>query len=35
MADNDGPVVIAYDGSEYAKAAIEQAGERCSTGSSR
>jgi nucleotide-binding universal stress UspA family protein len=28
MKDNDRPVLIAYDGSEYAKAAIEQAGEQ-------
>src|SRR3954467_3635802 len=32
MADNDGPVLIAYDGSEYAKAAIEQAGEQLRDG---
>jgi nucleotide-binding universal stress UspA family protein len=32
MADNDGPVLIAYDGSEYAKAAIEQAAEQLRDG---
>ncbi|MEA2419511.1 MAG: hypothetical protein QOE60_1717 [Thermoleophilaceae bacterium] len=32
MEDNDGPVLIAYDGSEYAKAAIEQAGEQLRDG---
>ena len=32
MANNDGPVLIAYDGSEYAKAAIKQAGEQLRDG---
>jgi nucleotide-binding universal stress UspA family protein len=32
MADSDGPVLIAYDGSEEAKAAIEQAGKQLRDG---
>ena len=32
MADNDAPILIAYDGSKYAKAAIKQAGEQLRNG---
>jgi nucleotide-binding universal stress UspA family protein len=32
MADDDHPILIAYDGSEYAKAAINQAGEQLRDG---
>jgi nucleotide-binding universal stress UspA family protein len=32
MTQNDQPILIAYDGSEYAKAAIEQAGEQLRDG---
>ena len=32
MANDDGPILIAYDGSEYAKAAIKQAGEQLRDG---
>jgi nucleotide-binding universal stress UspA family protein len=32
MADNDRPILIAYDGSEYAKAAIKQAAEQLRNG---
>jgi nucleotide-binding universal stress UspA family protein len=32
MADEDHPILIAYDGSEYAKAAIKQAGEQLRNG---
>jgi nucleotide-binding universal stress UspA family protein len=32
MADDDQPILIAYDGSEYAKAAIKQAGEQLRDG---
>jgi nucleotide-binding universal stress UspA family protein len=32
MADNERPVVIAYDGSDYAKEAIKQAGEQLREG---
>jgi nucleotide-binding universal stress UspA family protein len=32
MAEEQGPILIAYDGSEYAKAAIKQAGEQLRDG---
>ena len=32
MADDDHPILIAYDGSDYAKAAIKQAGEQLRNG---
>ena len=32
MAQNDQPILIAYDGSEYARAAIAQAGEQLGAG---